>query len=113
VTRWTNLYFPAPYGLFGDIVAGPVSPVMGAGVLDLPVTVGSRKGWLARSWLSHTHYWSERGGAQGYLGALTTDEHAITQGPRPSATEALRWAVDLKGLRRLRPARAKENLTQA
>ena len=86
---------------------------MGAGVLDLPVTVGSRKGWLARSWLSHTHYWSERGGAQGYLGALTTDEHAITQGPRPSATEALRWAVDLKGLRRLRPARAKENLTQA
>lgn len=113
VTRWTNLYFPAPYGLFGDIVAGPVSPVMGAGVLDLPVTVGSRKGWLARSWLSHTHYWSERGGAQGYLGALTTDEHAITQGPRPSATEALRWAVDLKGLRRLRPARAKESLTQA
>ncbi|WP_455911457.1 hypothetical protein [Pseudomonas putida] len=113
VTRWTNLYFPAPYGLFGDIVAGPVSPVMGAGVLDLPVTVGSRKGWLARSWLSHTHYWSERGGAQGYLGALSTDEHAITQGPRPSATEALRWAVDLKGLRRLRPARAKESLTQA
>lgn len=113
VTRWTNLYFPAPFGLFGDIVAGPVSPVMGAGVLDLPVTVGSRKGWLARSWLSHTHYWSERGGAQGYLGALSTDEHAITQGPRPSATEALRWAVDLKGLRRLRPARAKESLTQA
>ncbi|WP_404487960.1 hypothetical protein ABWL43_12630 [Pseudomonas sp. HT11] len=113
VTRWTNLYFPAPYGLFGDIVAGPVSPVMGAGVLDLPVTVGSRKGWLARSWLSHTHYWSERGGAQGYLGALSTDEHAINQGPRPSATEALRWAVDLKGLRRLRPARAKESLTQA
>ncbi|WP_456015657.1 hypothetical protein [Pseudomonas fluorescens] len=113
VTRWTNLYFPAPFGLFGDIVAGPVSPVMGAGVLDLPVTVGSRKGWLARSWLSHTHYWSERGGAQGYLGALSTDEQAITQGPRPSATEALRWAVDLKGLRRLRPARAKESLTQA
>ncbi|WP_416363669.1 hypothetical protein [Pseudomonas sp. NFX183] len=113
VTRWTNLYFPAPFGLFGDIVAGPVSPVMGAGVLDLPVTVGSRKGWLARSWLSHTHYWSERGGAQGYLGALSTDEQAITQGPRPSATEALRWAVDLKGLRRLRPAGAKESLTQA
>lgn len=112
VTRWTNLYFPAPFGLFGDIVGGPVKPVMGAGVLDLPVTVGKGKGWLARSWLSHTHYWSERSGAQGYLGALTTDEHAITQGPRPSATEALRWAVDLKGLRRFRPARARESLAQ-
>lgn len=108
VTRWTNLYFPAPYGLFGDIVGGPVKPVMGKGVLDLPVTVGKWKGWLARSWLSHTHYWSERGGAQGYLGALALDEQAISQGPRPSATEALRWAVDLKGLRRFRPARIKE-----
>ncbi|HCT07126.1 MAG TPA: hypothetical protein DIW86_17355 [Pseudomonas sp.] len=108
VTRWTNLYFPAPLGLFGDIVSGPVSPVMGAGVLDLPVTVGKWKGWLARSWLSHTHYWSERGGAKGYLANLTTQANAISHGPRPSATEALRWAVDLKGLRRFRPAGAKE-----
>jgi hypothetical protein len=104
VTRWTNLYFPAPLGLFGDIVGGPVSPVMGPGVLDLPVTVGKWKGWLAKSWLSHTHYWSERGGKQGYLGRLTTDEAAITHGERPSATEALRWAIDLKGVRRFRQA---------
>lgn len=113
VTRWTNLYFPAPYGLFGDIVGGPVKPVMGAGVLDLPVTVGTWKGWLARSWLSHTRYWSERGGAQGYLGTLTQDENATTHGPRPSATEALRWAVDLKGLRRFRPVGAKTALVPA
>ncbi|WP_419794998.1 lipase family protein [Pseudomonas palleroniana] len=111
VTRWTNLYFPAPYGLFGDIVGGPVKPVMGNGVLDLPVTVGRCKGWLARSWLSHTHYWSERSGAQGYLGALTQDEHAISQGPRPSATEALRWAIDLKGLRRFRSTERKNTAT--
>ncbi|WEL81189.1 hypothetical protein P0D95_25200 [Pseudomonas sp. CBSPCAW29] len=78
--------------------------MMGPGVLDLPVTVGKWKGWLARSWLSHTHYWSERGGKQGYLGRLTTDETAITQGERPSATEALRWAIDLKGVRRFRQA---------
>ncbi|MBJ2287068.1 hypothetical protein JFT66_23265 [Pseudomonas sp. MF6755] len=113
VTRWTNLYFPAPFGLFGDIVGGPVKPVMGNGVLDLPVTVGKYKGWLARSWLSHTHYWSERGGAQGYLGALGEDEQAITHGPRPSATEALRWAIDLKGLRRFRNVGAKQSLAQA
>ncbi|MFJ2407584.1 hypothetical protein ACIOMR_00300 [Pseudomonas sp. NPDC087814] len=104
VTRWTNLYFPAPLGLFGDIVGGPVSPVMGPGVLDLPVSVGKWKGWLASSWLSHTHYWSERGGAKGYLNKLTTDDAAITQGERPSATEALRWAIDLKGVRRFRQA---------
>ncbi|MFL1417128.1 hypothetical protein ACI77M_13080 [Pseudomonas fildesensis] len=113
VTRWTNLYFPAPFGLFGDIVSGPVKPVMGNGVLDLPVTVSRWRGWLARSWLSHTKYWSERGGDQGYLGALTTDEHAISKGKRPSATEALRWAVDLKGLRRFRPTPAGEPLAEA
>jgi hypothetical protein len=112
VTRWTNLYFPAPFGLFGDIVGGPVKPVMGNGVLDLPVTVGKCKGWLARSWLSHTHYWSERGGAQGYLGALGKDEQAITHGPRPSATEALRWAIDLKGLRRFRRVGVKQSFTE-
>ena len=83
---------------------------MGAGVLDLPVTVGTWKGWLARSWLSHTQYWSERGGAQGYLGTLTQDDSAISHGQRPSATEALRWAVDLKGLRRFRPVGAKAAL---
>lgn len=102
VTRWTNLYFPARFGLFGDIVGGPVAPVMGAGVLDLPVTVGKWKGLLARSWLSHTNYWSERNGARGYLDVLTTDGSAIAQGTRASATEALRWAVDLGGLRRFR-----------
>ncbi|XMB51233.1 hypothetical protein QQ999_07925 [Pseudomonas fluorescens] len=110
VTRWTNLYFPAPLGLFGDIVGGPVKPVMGGGVLDLPVTVGNGKGWLARSWLSHTHYWSERGGTQGYLSALGKDEQAITQGPRPSATEALRWAIDLKGVRRFRRVGAQQSM---
>ncbi|MGY2397511.1 hypothetical protein [Pseudomonas sp. SDO5271_S396] len=113
VTRWTNLYFPAPYGLFGDIVSGPVQPVMGLGVLDLPVTVSKWNGWLARSWLSHTQYWSERHGARGYLDQLTRDEHAIRQGLRPSATEALRWAVDLKGLRRFRSAPAKEPVAEA
>ncbi|MDN5486628.1 MAG: hypothetical protein L0G18_23555, partial [Pseudomonas sp.] len=87
-----------------------VKPVMGGGVLDLPVTVGNGKGWLAKSWLSHTHYWSERGGAQGYLDALGKDEQAITQGPRPSATEALRWAIDLKGVRRFRRVATQQSL---
>ncbi|HEY2926272.1 hypothetical protein [Piscinibacter sp.] len=103
VTRWTNLYFPARLGLFGDIVGGPVAPVMGAGVLDLPVTVRKWKGLLAHSWLSHTEYWSERDGARGYLDVLTMDESAVARGAPASATEALRWAVDLGGQRRFRP----------
>jgi hypothetical protein len=102
VTRWTNLYFPARFGLFGDIVGGPIAPVMGAGVLDLPVTVGKWRGWLARCWLSHTNYWSERAGARGYLDALTTDDTALARGARASATEALRWAIDIAGVRRYR-----------
>ncbi|VVN38880.1 hypothetical protein PS664_05284 [Pseudomonas fluorescens] len=113
VTRWTNLYFPAPLGLFGDIVGGPVKPVMGNGVLDLPVRVGKWKGWLARSWFSHTQYWTERNGAQGYLATLASNDNAIKNGPRPSATEALRWAVDLNGLRRFRPANARPTLAEA
>jgi len=113
VTRWTNLYFPAPFGLFGDIVGGPVLPVMGTGVLDLPVTVSKWKGFLAKSWLSHTHYWSERGGKRGYLDGLTLDDSAIVNGERPSATEALRWAVDLRGGRRFRPVGAREALVES
>ncbi len=37
-TRWTNIWFPAPMGLLGDIFAGPVAPEFGPGVTDRPVT---------------------------------------------------------------------------
>lgn len=51
-TRWTNLYFPARFLLWGDLIGGPLRPVFGRGVQDVPVTTRQRGGLL-----SHTLYW--------------------------------------------------------
>jgi hypothetical protein len=60
-TRWTNLYFPATLGVFGDIVGGAMQPWFGPGVRDIPVSTGH---WLKdHSILAHTNYWhTSRGG---------------------------------------------------
>ncbi len=41
-TRWTNIWFPARYGVFGDWFGGPLRPLFGPGVRDVPITNGSR-----------------------------------------------------------------------
>lgn len=56
VTRWTNLYFPNHLLLGGDLVGGPLAPVFGAAVRDVPVST-DRWGGL----LSHTFYWEPDG----------------------------------------------------
>lgn len=95
VTRWTNLFFPAHLGLFGDIVGGPLRPVLGPGIKDIAVST-RRWGGTAR-FLIHCHlmYWRpprkrpvrrERG-----------------EGGKPEALHALRFALDLMG-RRIDPA---------
>lgn len=57
-TRWTNLFFPAPLGLFGDLVGGRVAPVFDDGVVDVPLR--SRLPlWRRRSVFSHTWYWRQ------------------------------------------------------
>ncbi|MCE9583382.1 MAG: hypothetical protein K8T20_12925 [Planctomycetes bacterium] len=55
VTRWTNLYVPAPLGLLGDVVGGPVAPALGPGVKDIPVRTGRRL--LDYTILAHVRYW--------------------------------------------------------
>jgi hypothetical protein len=60
VTRWTNLYFPARFGLFGDIVGGPLRPELGHGILDLPVRTQALSGFMNHTLLAHTSYWDER-----------------------------------------------------
>lgn len=46
-TRWTNLYYPMQWWLGGDPVGGPVSPVFGPGVRDIPVRLSTppKKRW--------------------------------------------------------------------
>jgi hypothetical protein len=50
---WTNLYFPCSWFLKGDFVGGPLAPLFGPGVNDVPVSTKIGGGWLA-----HTHYWT-------------------------------------------------------
>jgi hypothetical protein len=56
LTRWTNLYFPAKALVSGDLVGGPVAPVFGAAVKDVPVKTGKWGGLF-----SHTFYWAPHG----------------------------------------------------
>lgn len=54
--RWTNIYDPGRWLLFGDFISGPCSPNFGPGVLDVPVTIWKR-GLFSRL-ATHTHYWN-------------------------------------------------------
>jgi len=53
-TRWTNLYFPYRGLIFGDPIGGPVAPVFGAGVRDVPLTTTQWGGIFP-----HTRYWTD------------------------------------------------------
>jgi hypothetical protein len=61
VTRWTNIYAPASGIVFGDPIGGPLAPVFGSGVMDVPVTMSSW--WRRRTPLAHTSYWRQGGKA--------------------------------------------------
>jgi len=59
-TCWTNLYFPAALGFFGDLVGGPLRSVLGQGIQDIVVDSLEWGGWPKHLPLIHTHYWSEK-----------------------------------------------------
>ena len=50
--RWTNVYAPCRHVIWGDVIGGPVRPLFGPGVKDVPL-----KGKVGRMILAHTHYW--------------------------------------------------------
>jgi hypothetical protein len=58
-TRWTNLYFPSRLIVWGDPVGGPLNPLFGRGVRDIPVRTQMRGGLF-----SHTLYWRQPKGEQ-------------------------------------------------
>lgn len=55
LTRWTNLYIPARFGLFGDFVGGALRPLFGNGIRDREVTTGSF--FRDLTILAHISYW--------------------------------------------------------
>ncbi len=93
VTRWTNLYFPAHVGLFGDIVGGPLSPVFGPGIRDVAVRSRTGFGLISRTPLSHSKYWCTQDAAPD-----PSDRHDCT----PSLAR-LKEALGLTYLRDYRP----------
>ena len=63
VVRWTNLYFPVKWGLFGDWFGGPLQPLFGTGIKDIAVTGNTRgrpgtKPWRHRLMpaVAHSYY---------------------------------------------------------
>lgn len=75
-TRWTNLYYPAKHGFFGDVVGGPLQKWFGYGIRDIAVTSGN---WLVRNSLwSHTSYWRTEKSSPNRLTNLPLALHALT-----------------------------------
>lgn len=85
VTRWTNLYFPVKWGLFGDIVGGPLREVFGWGIRDIQVHSRKWGGFANHTVAAHTAYW------------LSEDEGE--EEGRPLALDALRNSLALTHLR--------------
>jgi hypothetical protein len=89
-TRWTNIYFPAHCGLFGDLVGGPLQKWFGSGIRDIPVTTSRWKGLARFSLIAHTSYWWKNKKDRSSLEKKS--DNAL--GP---ALEALVEALNLKG----------------
>jgi hypothetical protein len=59
-TRWTNLYFPAWLGLWGDIVGGRLRAELGHGIRDIKVWTQAISRPANHTLLAHTKYWSRK-----------------------------------------------------
>ncbi|MEM7043843.1 MAG: hypothetical protein AAF543_13620 [Pseudomonadota bacterium] len=56
VTRWTNMWFPARFGFFGDWFGGPLAPLFGRGIADHELEGNKPKRFLP-AW-AHALYFS-------------------------------------------------------
>lgn len=98
-TRWTNLYFPVTLLILGDLVGGPLAPVFGAGVRDVPVRPPGT-GWdrLRRRLFpfSHSAYWRSPARATPPVRRAEDDRRTGTR----EAAVALRAALALDSVPR-------------
>lgn len=94
VTLWANLYFPARFGLKGDLVGGAVADALGPGIIDVPVRTATRGGWLV-----HTSYWRP---------------HELDRRDRKSAIAHLTAALDIgRSSFKVWNTTGKQNVTEA
>jgi hypothetical protein len=54
VVRWTNMWFPAKLGFFGDWFAGPLAPLFGPGIADIELS--GNKPWRLIPGYAHAIY---------------------------------------------------------
>ena len=54
LTRWTNIYFPMSQIFWGDAIGGPVGPIFGSHIVDVPVSTRTGGG---ADFFTHTAYW--------------------------------------------------------
>jgi hypothetical protein len=54
--RWTNVFDPARFVVFGDVIAGPLAHLFGDAITDVDLRAqrGGRQSWR----FTHTKYWS-------------------------------------------------------
>jgi hypothetical protein len=115
VTRWTNLYYPAAWGLFGDFVGGPLREQFGRGVKDVPVSSARWFGLAQYTPFAHVGYWlpmdasprEARPGANGRTPALQALQQALDLHRRH------RFAVSTATRRQPAPAPAAPDAPQA
>lgn len=83
-TRWTNLYFPSRFVIWGDLIGGPLASLFGRGVRDVAVSTRLRRGFL-----SHTLYWTPEPGekAASHIKALRRALNLLDTDP-PDTTAA-------------------------
>lgn len=57
LTRWTNIYFPLSETFWGDAIGGPVAPIFGSHIVDVPVETRTNG---SADFFTHTAYWDVR-----------------------------------------------------
>ncbi|MFN8192744.1 MAG: hypothetical protein U0R80_00505 [Nocardioidaceae bacterium] len=98
VVRWTNLWFPVRLGLFGDWFGGPLAPLFGCGIKDVPLS-GNTWG-LGASRSPGTKPWLHRlvpAAAHAFYFSFPADD------ADGSAAKEIRRGVDLASTSWLRP----------
>ncbi len=54
MVRWTNMWFPARWGFFGDWFGERLAPLFGSGIRDIPLK-GNRRLWKSRFLPGYAH----------------------------------------------------------
>lgn len=68
--RWTNIYDPTSYIIFGDLISGPVQGNFGFGIKDIRVKIRRVRSFFPERFFTHTLYWADTGEGSPHLKVL-------------------------------------------